>query len=73
MCYECTKPHQVTMGQHTGQVWVGTVSFEVTSRHDKTVKIAKVPHSLSTHVGFGEGNQLTQGRLKLFLHVCTCR
>ena len=35
--------------------------------------IAKVPHNLSTHVGFGKGSQLTQGRLKIFLHVCTCR
>ena len=56
LCSKYTKSHQATMGQHTGQVWVGKVSFAVSGRHDTTVKIVKLPHSLNTHVGFGEGS-----------------
>ena len=50
MCYKCTNPHHDTMGRHTGQVWVGTVRFEVTGWHDTKVKIAKVQHNLNMHV-----------------------
>ena len=61
------------MGQHTGHVWVGTLSFAVSGRHDTTVKIAKGRHGLIMHIGFSEGSQPTQDCLKLFLHLCTCR
>ena len=55
MCYECLKAQQDTIWQDTRQVWVGTVSFAVTSPCDTPIKIAKVLRNLSTQVSFVHG------------------